>query len=58
MIGTAIAYGEIRCLIGFMLVLAAYLRKMTLEERFLSEQMGADYDRYRQHVKALIPFVV
>src|SRR5262249_42528448 len=57
MLGTAIAIGEWRGLLAFLLTLIAYARKIPLEERWLSEEFGGEYDDYRREVKALIPFI-
>jgi protein-S-isoprenylcysteine O-methyltransferase Ste14 len=58
LLGTAIAFGEIRGLIGFTLIFIAWWMKSRLEEAFLEEQFGADYTRYKREVKGLIPFVL
>jgi protein-S-isoprenylcysteine O-methyltransferase Ste14 len=55
---TAIVIGSWRALIGLALLVAAILRKLTIEERFMTEQFGEVYVRYRAEVPALIPFVV
>jgi protein-S-isoprenylcysteine O-methyltransferase Ste14 len=57
-IGTAIALGQVRGLISLALVLFAFLRKLRLEERWMTETFGAHYADYRKQVKALIPFVL
>ena len=56
-LGTAIAYGEVHGLISFVLILGAWGYKSRLEEAALIQQFGAEYDRYRQDVKGLIPFI-
>jgi protein-S-isoprenylcysteine O-methyltransferase Ste14 len=56
-LGTAIAYGELSGFIGFVMVVAAWGYKARLEESVMSEQFGAQYERYRARVKGLIPFV-
>jgi protein-S-isoprenylcysteine O-methyltransferase Ste14 len=56
--GTAIVIGSGRALVGLALLVAAILRKLTIEERFMTEQFGEVYVRYRAEVPALIPFVV
>ncbi len=58
LIGTAIAIGEWRGLVGVVLIALGLLRKLTVEERFMRDQFGDAYARYRAHVRALIPFVV
>lgn len=58
MLGTAIAFGEIRGLVAFVLALIAWRVKSLVEERFMLDQFGEQYARYRREVKALIPFVL
>jgi protein-S-isoprenylcysteine O-methyltransferase Ste14 len=58
MIGTAIAVGEWRGVLAVALVIIAYLRKISLEERFLNEQFGSEYAQYRHEVRGLIPFIL
>lgn len=57
LLGTALAVGEVRCLLAFVLVVFEFKRKSLLEERFMIEQFGAQYVQYRREVKALVPFV-
>jgi protein-S-isoprenylcysteine O-methyltransferase Ste14 len=54
-IGSAVALGEWRGLIALALITAAFLRKIAVEERFLTRQFGATYARYRAEVPALVP---
>ena len=56
-LGTALAVGEMRCLLAFVLVLFEFKRKSLLEERFMIEQFGVQYVQYRREVKALVSFV-
>lgn len=58
LIGTAISIGKWRALLGLALIIAAMLRKLTIEERFMTEQFGEAYVRYRAEVSALIPFLL
>jgi len=58
LIGTAIVYGRWGGLLGCAIMLAAYWRKIGIEERFLVQQFGDAYEVYRRQVKALIPFVL
>ena len=55
LMGSAIAMNEWRGLIGVALITLALLRKIVVEERFLTEQFGDDYRRFRAAVPALIP---
>lgn len=55
--GTVLGFGEIRALLGFILVIVGILLKSRLEEQFMSKQFGEEYARYREEVKSLIPFV-
>lgn len=57
-LGTAIAFGEWRCLVGLLLAIAAFWQKARLEEEFLTAQFGSEYVQYRTAVKALIPFIL
>lgn len=56
-LGTAVAEGEWRGLVAFALVLAAFLRKVRIEERFMLKAFAEEYARYRRDVPALLPWV-
>jgi protein-S-isoprenylcysteine O-methyltransferase Ste14 len=56
--GTALAIGNIRAMAGLALLVAGFVRKLTIEERFMSQQFGDDYAHYRAEVPAIIPFVI
>ena len=56
-LGAAIAIGQVKGLAGFLIVLLAWKQKSLIEERFMIEQFGAEYQRYRREVKWLIPYV-
>ncbi|HUO30395.1 MAG TPA: isoprenylcysteine carboxylmethyltransferase family protein [Bryobacteraceae bacterium] len=56
--GTALAFGELRCLFGCALVFIGWYAKSRREEAFMVAQFGDEYVQYRREVKALIPFVV
>ena len=58
MLGTAIELGALAGIVGVIVAFAAWLAKARLEESFLLAQFGAEYVRYQQQVKALIPFVM
>jgi protein-S-isoprenylcysteine O-methyltransferase Ste14 len=56
--GTAIVSGQYHALIGAGLGVIAYWSKIRIEERALSEQFGAEYDDYKRHSWALIPWLL
>jgi len=57
LLGTALVYGELRCLIGAALAFFEWKLKSLIEERFMIEEFGREYIDYRRQVKGLIPFV-
>jgi protein-S-isoprenylcysteine O-methyltransferase Ste14 len=57
-IGTAIVSGQYHALIGVGLGVYAYWRKIRIEERALSERFGAEYNDYKRHSSALIPWLL
>jgi len=57
LLGVAVIVGEVRCLLGVGVLFLSYWLKSRVEERFMLEQFGAQYSRYQQQVKALIPHV-
>jgi protein-S-isoprenylcysteine O-methyltransferase Ste14 len=57
LVGTAVIYGEVRCLLGAVLAFFEWKRKSLMEERFMIEEFGQQYLEYRRDVKGLIPFV-
>jgi protein-S-isoprenylcysteine O-methyltransferase Ste14 len=54
-VGTAIAIGEARCILGLVLLAVGFLAKIGQEERLMSEAFPLTYPAYRRRVKALIP---
>lgn len=56
-LGTAIVLGEIGGLVSVALIVIAWGYKARLEESFMIEQFGAEYEEYRRKVKGLIPGV-
>lgn len=54
-IGTALVSGELHALIAVVIVVAAYWRKIRMEERHLVMLFGAEYDDYRRRSWALLP---
>jgi protein-S-isoprenylcysteine O-methyltransferase Ste14 len=57
-LGSAIALGQVRGIIAFLLVSLALWAKLRMEERWIREQFGASYDDYSQRVAALVPFIL
>lgn len=56
-LGSALAARTYEALLGFMIILVAYVVKMRREEAFLIREFGQEYEAFRQEVKALIPFI-
>ncbi len=54
-VGSAVALDEWRGVIAVAFAAYAFVRKLRIEERFLAEHFGAQYDAYRKEVRALIP---
>jgi protein-S-isoprenylcysteine O-methyltransferase Ste14 len=54
--GSAIALGEPRGLLGLLIVLGAFWRKLRIEEGFMRELFPGQYQRYMDEVPALVPF--
>lgn len=54
-LGTALAIGEWRCVLGLVIILLALTVKMSQEERLMMETFPQTYPQYRSRVKALIP---
>ena len=56
LLGSAIACGEPRALLGLAIVTYAFGRKLRIEERFMRELFPHEYARYSAAVPALVPF--
>jgi protein-S-isoprenylcysteine O-methyltransferase Ste14 len=56
--GSALAGGEWRCVLGVAIIVFAFLVKMSQEERLMMQTFPEAYPRYRERVKALIPGVL
>jgi protein-S-isoprenylcysteine O-methyltransferase Ste14 len=54
-IGTTLAIGEWRCIMGLIVVFLGLVLKMTQEERLMIATFPQAYPQYRRRVKALIP---
>jgi protein-S-isoprenylcysteine O-methyltransferase Ste14 len=56
-LGTAIAQGDVGGLVSTALIAIAWGYKSRVEEAFMIEAFGAEYEQYRREVRALVPFV-
>jgi protein-S-isoprenylcysteine O-methyltransferase Ste14 len=56
--GTAIALGTFWAFCTIVLLLVAFILKIRVEEKFLLDEFGEEYARYRREVRSLIPFVI
>jgi protein-S-isoprenylcysteine O-methyltransferase Ste14 len=56
-IATGVARGAWPALAGALILWLGIWMKARLEERFLSEELGAEYAAYRARVPMLVPFV-
>jgi protein-S-isoprenylcysteine O-methyltransferase Ste14 len=57
-LGTALIWGQWHALLGLLVGVAAYWRKIRLEEPRLRERFGAAYDEYQRESWALIPGLI
>jgi protein-S-isoprenylcysteine O-methyltransferase Ste14 len=57
-LGTGLASGEVHGLLAFLITLTALWLRSRVEERWMSEEFGAQYTLYREKSWALIPLVV
>jgi len=55
-IGSAMARGEWRGVLAVLIACWALWRKLRLEERWMAECFGQQYEAYRRRVPALVPF--
>jgi protein-S-isoprenylcysteine O-methyltransferase Ste14 len=55
--GTALAQGEVRGAVALVTAFIVFSYKAGIEERFMEQQFGDEYARYKRDVKKLIPFV-
>jgi len=56
--GTAMGMGEIRAFVALAIVAAGMRFKARIEEKFMRERFGEQYQRYQREVKSLIPFIL
>jgi protein-S-isoprenylcysteine O-methyltransferase Ste14 len=57
-IGTAVALDDYAGVLAILIVAETFVRKLRIEERWLTEEFGDEYQAYRREVKALVPGVV
>jgi protein-S-isoprenylcysteine O-methyltransferase Ste14 len=57
LLGTAIAFGQVRSFIGLGLATIGWRLKSLVEEQYMTDQFGAEYAAYKSRVKALLPFI-
>jgi len=55
LIGSVLNFGHLRSFIAAALVIVAFTYKSGVEETFMLEHFGAEYERYQHEVKRLIP---
>jgi protein-S-isoprenylcysteine O-methyltransferase Ste14 len=58
LIGTAVVVDEYRGVLAMLIALETFVRKLRIEERWLTQEFGAEYERYRKEVKALVPGIL
>jgi protein-S-isoprenylcysteine O-methyltransferase Ste14 len=56
-LGTAIKDGDVGGLVATALVVFSWGYKSRLEESYMIQQFGAEYEQYRHEVKALVPLL-
>lgn len=56
-LGTALVVGKLRALAAFACIAFTYCVKSRLEERFMMREFGSQYEEYRRHTRALVPFI-
>ena len=56
-LGTALSRNDWCSLLGFAIITAAFIRKLSIEERWMLGAFEAEYRQYQANVPALIPFL-
>jgi protein-S-isoprenylcysteine O-methyltransferase Ste14 len=57
LVGSILNFGHFRSLVAATMVTVAWVYKSGVEEEFMAEHFGREYDRYRAEVRRLIPMV-
>jgi protein-S-isoprenylcysteine O-methyltransferase Ste14 len=57
-LGIVIAWGQLHCWIGFVIVTTGLWVKLKMEESLMLRHFPNDYPGYRKRVKALVPFIL
>jgi protein-S-isoprenylcysteine O-methyltransferase Ste14 len=57
-LGTTIAVARYRAILGFVLVLLSLVMKIAQEEKLMTQSFPEEYPRYRNRVRALVPWVL
>lgn len=57
-IGNAIIVGDYRAIIAVLIVFVSLWLKLKKEEKLLTETFGTEYTEYKNHTKALIPYLL
>jgi protein-S-isoprenylcysteine O-methyltransferase Ste14 len=55
LLGTVITIGTLQSCLGLVMIFVAVVRKLILEEQWMSAYFGNEYEAYRRRVNALIP---
>ena len=58
MLGSALSRNHVQQYLGVVVASITLWRKLTIEERYMGEEFGAQYAEYKNRVRALIPFVL
>jgi protein-S-isoprenylcysteine O-methyltransferase Ste14 len=57
-LGLALTAGRLHAALGVVIIVAAYLRKVRLEEELLHASFGATFEAYRRTSWALVPYLL
>ena len=57
-LASALAYDEVYGFAILAVAILVFVPKMVVEEKLMTEQFPDQYRQYRQHVKAIIPYVL